>query len=228
MKLPIPASFDTTRESFWDNAHTSLLGKKEIEEFRDAFDFLKIWREDLQSEFGALHSITHLSNPDDPPDVIAHFEKGDLNIEITSLEPFHIHQSEPLKGQFAQTGLRLLPISSPPRSRVEAEQMMTPIGDPQLWENVSDRCDARKETIISRVMAKLENRGVRALKEGLILLTGDLMGDPNEERALRSAFEELSAHPLAAGWEIGTVHQWNDSSFYSTLYSSRDGFRIRK
>jgi hypothetical protein len=106
--------------------------------------------------------------------------------------------------------------------------MMAPFGHPQAWENVSDRCDSRKETIISRVMAKLENQGVRALKEGLILLTGDLMGEPNEELALRNAFEELSAHPLAAGWDIGTAHQWNDSSFYSTLYSSRDGFRIRK
>jgi hypothetical protein len=228
MKSPILASFDTTRESFWDKVLTCVPGKKEIEEFRDAFDFLKIWRESLQSEFGKLHSVTHLSNPDDPPDVIAHFEKGDLNIEITSLEPFHIHQCEPLKGQFAQRGLTLLPISSPPRSRAEAEQMMDPFGHPQAWENVSDRCDSRKETIISRVMAKLENRGVRALKQGLILLTGDLMGDLNEELAIRNAFEELSAHPLAAGWDIGTVHQWSHSSFYSALYSSRDGFRIRK
>lgn len=228
MKSPITISFDTTRESFWDKALTCVPGKKEIEEFRDAFDFLQIWREDLHSEYGALHSVTHLSNPDDPPDVIAHFERGELNIEITSLEPFHIHQSEPLKGQFAQTGLTLLPISSPPRSRAEAEQMMAPFGHPQTWENVSDRCHARKETIISRVIAKLENSGVQALKQGLILLTGDLMGDPNEEKALRSAFEELSAHPLAAGWDIGTVHQWNDSSFYSTLYQKGSGFQVKQ
>jgi hypothetical protein len=49
-------------------------------------------------------------------------------------------------------------------------------------------------------LTKLENAGVQALTPGVILLTWDLMGDPHEELALRSAFEELSSQ--SCGWQI--------------------------
>lgn len=228
MKSTYSTSFTTHRELFWHEACMSLGGSKESLELRDAFDFLHIWQDYLRPLYGELHSVTHFSNPDDPPDVIAHFERGELNIELTSLEPDHIHQSEQLKGQFAETGHMLLPISTPPRSRADAVNMMSPFGHPQAWENVSDRCDARKEIIMSRVLAKLQNAGVQALAPGVILLTGDLMGNSHEELALRSAFEELSTHPQATGWEIGIVHQWNCCSYYSVLYSKHSRFQTQK
>lgn len=228
MKIPLPATFNTSRETIWEEARRRLSGKKEMEELRDAFDFLLIWQDYLRPLYGGLQSVTHLSNPDDPPDVIAYFERGELNIELTSLETDHIHQSEPLKEQFSATGHTVLPISYKPSSRAEAETIMATPGHHQAWENVSDRCSTRKEIIIARVLAKLQNSGVQALATGVILLTGDLMGDPNEELALSSAFEELSTHPQAAGWEIGTVHQWNCCSYYSVLYSKHSGFQTQK
>jgi hypothetical protein len=228
MRISLSATFSTPQETIWEEARRRLSGNKEMEELRDAFDFLHIWQDYLRSLYGELESVTHLSNPDDPPDVIAYFERGELNIELTSLEPDHIHQSEQLKGQFSATGHTVLPISYKPSSRAEAETIMATPGHQQAWENVSDRCFTRKEIIMSRVLAKLQNSGVQALAPGVILLTGDLMGDPNEEVALRSAFEELALLPQASGWQFGTVHHWNDSSFYSTLYRVRDGFRVMK
>ena len=227
MRFSFQATCSTPREVIWNGAIRTLSGTKEIHELRDAFDFLLIWREYLESVYEDLHTVTHLSNPDDPPDVIAHFQKSDLNIELTSLEPDHIHQSEPLKKQFSKTGHTVLPISYKHTSRAEAETIMAAPGHPHAWEDVSARCAVRKETVISRVTSKLENPRVQALNPGVILLTGDLIGDPNEELALLNAFEELAAHPQFNGWQFGTVHQWNDSSFYSTLYSTREGFRVR-
>jgi len=228
MRTPFQVTFSTPSESIWEEASKTLAGSKEMHEVRDVFSFLTIWREYLNSVFGELHSLTHLSNPDDPPDVIAHFHNGDLNIEITSLEPNHIHQSERLERQHLDKCRTSIPISYRPHNGAEALEIMLNPGHPLGWEGVSERCAVRNETLVSRALSKLENPAVQALNPGVILLTGNLMGDPHEEQALLTAFQEVAALPSAVGWQFGTVYQWNCSSFYSTVYSAQSGLQVKK
>lgn len=48
---------------------------------------IKPWLPTLEGFYGPLRSLTHLSSPDDPPDVMAHFERADVGFEITYLLP---------------------------------------------------------------------------------------------------------------------------------------------
>lgn len=225
MKHTFTVTFDTSHDELWDEARMSLKGTKEVHEMRDAFYFLTAWKAYLQSLYGELYSITHLSNPDDPPDVIAHFTKVDLNIEITSLEPNHIHQSEPLVDLHSNKFRTSIPISYIPRNRSEAEEIILTPGHPNAWENVADRAAVRYETVVCRIKAKLENPRLLKLMPGVILLTGSLMGDPFEEQALKEAFQEIRKTPQSEGWTLATIYQWNHCSYYFTLDGAESGFQ---
>jgi hypothetical protein len=61
-------------------------------------------------------------------------------------------------------------------------------------------------------------------RETLWGLASVTVAGKKERGELRDAFEELSSQ--SCGWQIGTVHQWNSSSYYSTLFSAQDGFQV--
>lgn len=194
------------------------LAKKECHELRDAFQFLRIWRERFDIEYGVLEGISHLSNPDDPPDVIAHFSVRDVSIEITTIDPSHILQSDALHRKMGnQSGRSEIPLSCKPKNRQEAIEMMYCPGS-AAWENVSDRNQVWLNSIIERVSGKLTNSRIRKIQPGIILLPGRLDGSIGEEEVIKQAFSDIrAAIPDSAAWTLATCHQWNEISYFSAI-----------
>ena len=77
---------------FWKESCMQL-DRKGSAELRDVFQFLCAWRDHFRARHGELYAISHLSNPDDPPDAIAHFTNTEISIEVTTIDPAHILQS---------------------------------------------------------------------------------------------------------------------------------------
>lgn len=223
------ASFSTPSDQVWDEARAQLNGKpKEIHEVRDAFQFLLIWQDYLRYSYGELSTILHHSNPDDPPDVVAHFENGDLSIEITDIQPPHIHQSEDLDNKVGQGRARFeVPLSNPPSSREEAiNSMYLPGGGPP--EEVGERNKVWFKSILERVTSKLTSPTMEEVPPGIILLTGSLYGSLGEEEAVRQAFTEVRRSvPEAANWTLATCHQWNPFEFFSALSTPEGELEIK-
>ncbi|MEJ6580096.1 MAG: hypothetical protein QNL68_09880 [Akkermansiaceae bacterium] len=212
-----PASFSTPSMDFWKDACMTLKSK-EAQELKEAFQFLGIWGEHFESIHGELQAISHLSNPDDPPDVIAHFTGGDLSIEVTSIEPPHIHQSDALDKQAGQgRGRSGIPISIKPTSKEEAMDFMyLPGGGP--CEDVGDRNQVWGDSIIKRASKKLDSSTMKQVVPGVILLTGGIEGSFGEKDAITHAFSAIrQTYPEGAKWCFATCYQWNSIQFYSTL-----------
>jgi hypothetical protein len=206
----------------------AVLEGKCAQELLEAFRFLVIWRNHFESTLGELHAISHLSNPDDPPDVIAHFATTDIPIEITSIEPPHVHQSDDLHGKVGNGGGRSeIPVSMKPANMQQAlDWMYLPGGGP--WENVDDRNKTREESIFSRLSSKLGKSFTSSVSPGVILLTGSIDGSFGEEHAVREAFSCIRRqHSEAKDWSLAICHQWNDIHYFSALDSSQAGFEIR-
>lgn len=178
---------------FWSEACMTL-PEKECHELRDAFQFLRIWREHFEIEYGVLEGISHLSNPDDPPDVIAHFSVQDVPIEITTIDPAHILQSDALHRKMGnQRGRSEIPLTYRPKNQQEALDMMYCPGS-AAWENVFDRNQVWFNSIIERVAGKLSNLRVRQIPPGIILLPGRMDGSMGEEEDTLNRFR-TSAPP---------------------------------
>lgn len=205
------------------------LPTKECHELRDAFQFLLIWKDYFQSKHGELKALSHLSNPDDPPDVIAEFEEREVAIEVTSIDPPHIHQSDALHRKVGRvSGRTEVPLSIKPANRQEALDIMYNPGH-SPWEKVSDRNQVWQEVIHDRVAKKIGNPGVREIAEGIILLPGKIEGSFGEDLAVKEAFAAIrTAIPESAAWTFAVCNQWNDYHYFSAIDSPEDGFKIRQ
>ena len=229
MVRKFPASFSTPFDQVWHEARVQLNGKpKEIHEIRDAFQFLVIWQDYLREAFGELSAISHHSNPDDPPDVVAHFENEDLSIEITDIQPPHLHQSENLDNKVGKGRARFaVSLSNPPSSREEAmNSMYLPGGGPP--EEVEERNKVWLRSILERVTSKLTSRTIEEVPPGIILLTGSLDGSLGEEEAGREAFTKIrQTLPQSEKWTLATCYQWNPYEFFSVLSTPQGRVEIR-
>jgi hypothetical protein len=223
-----PASFSTPSAQFWSEA-CMMLDTKGCHELRDAFQFLFIWKEHFESKFGELQGISHLSNPDDPPDVIAHFSHGDVAIEITTIDPPHILQSDALHRKMGnERGRSEIPLSYKPKDRQEALEMMYCPGE-SSWENVSDGNKVWFDSITERVATKLSNSGVRHIQTGVILLPGRMNGSFGEVETVHRAFSAIrTAIPESEAWTLAICHQWNDLSYFSAVDFPGSGIEFKQ
>ena len=100
--------------------------QRELCELMDAFAILDIWQSLFHSSHGQLQSLVHCSNPDDPPDVIAQFARGDLGIEHTIIEPSHrVHGTKLIQHQFPGLVPLWFKLELPQRPRRRGEQQTT-------------------------------------------------------------------------------------------------------
>lgn len=213
---------------FWKDACMTL-PPKECHELRDAFQFLLIWQDYFKSSHGDLKALSHLSNPDDPPDVIAHFTNRDVAIEITTIDPPHIRQSDDLHDKVGKgSGRTEIPLTIKPGSRQEALDMMYIPGH-SPWEKVADRNQVWFNSISERVAKKLSSPGFRGISPGIILLPGKIDGSFGEDRAVEQAFASIRASiPQAKGWTLAICHQWNDLHYFSAIDAPESGFEIKQ
>lgn len=223
-----PVTFSTSFMEFGKNACITLPAKK-CRELLDTFQFLLIWQDYFQSNHGELKALSHLSNPDDPPDVIAHFADRSVAIEITTIDPSHMRQSDDLHDKVGQgSGRTEIPLSIKPRNRQEALDMMYVPGL-SPWEDVDDRNQVWFNSIYERVAKKLSSPRIRAISPGIILMPGQIEGSYGEAHAVAQAFAAIRASmPAYNGWTIAICHQWNHLHYFSAIDAPGLGFEIKE
>jgi hypothetical protein len=223
-----PATFSTPFGEFWKNACMTLEKAKESHELRDAFQFLLAWRGYFASMHGNLTALSHRSNPDDPPDVMAHFQNRDVAIEITTIDPSHIRQSDNLHAEVGKgLGRFTIPLSKRPASRHEALNMMYGPGTPPS-EYIADRNRVWFDSICSRVDRKLNGSFLQKFPSGILLLPGQINGSYGEDVAVQQAFQTIRAsNPGAHEWTLAVFYQWNDLQYFSAIDAPGLGFQIQ-
>jgi hypothetical protein len=205
------------------------LPSKECHELRDAFQFILIWKDSFHSKYGDLVALSHLSNPDDPPDVIAHFRNRDISIEVTTIDPPHIRQCDDLHNKVGEgSGRAVMPLTINPGSRQEALEMMyVPGSSPR--ENVPDRNQVWFDLISERVAKKIGNARVKEISSGILLLPGDIDGSLGEDIAVKEAFASIRRSiPESAGWTLAVCSQWNNVHHFSAIDSPETGFEVKQ
>lgn len=223
-----PVTFSTSFMEFGKNACIKLPAK-ECRELSDAFQFLLIWQHYFQSNHGELNSLSHLSNPDDPPDVIAHFADRSVAIEITTIDPSHMRQSDDLHDKVGQgSGRTEIPLSVKPRNRQEALDMMYVPGL-SPWENVDDRNQVWFNSIYERVAKKMSIPRFREISPGIILMPGQIEGSYGEDRAVELAFNAIrTTISESEGWTLAICNMWNHLHYFSAIDAPESGFQIKQ
>lgn len=167
---------------------------------------------------GVIQAITHLNGSDDPPDVIAHFASREVYIEITTIDPAHIRQSDVLHAKTRPyQGRNEIPITVSPRNKAEALKMMySPESSP--WEDIVDRNQIWFNSITERVKRKLGTKGFKDMPPGIILLPGKIDGLLGEVCAVEHAFSSIRANiPEARDWTVAVCRQRNSHDYFSAI-----------
>ena len=228
MKTPFSVTFATSTDNLWKLAGKRL-GHTEYYELRDGFQLLTLWCDEFRDRWGELKEISHLSNPDDPPDVIAHFANASVNIEVTSIDPEHICQYSKLSGtELRDVVSAELPLSYKPANKSEALEFMRRPGHSMAWARMEDECRVRREVIRERVQKKLQKATIQAIEPGILLLTGGVFGDRFEHNAIKEIFASIAATPDLQGWLIAIVHCWNPVDFYTAIQCPKKGFKFKR
>ncbi|MCW1913077.1 hypothetical protein OJ996_05810 [Luteolibacter sp. GHJ8] len=223
------------------NCHTSVQGV--INEARTALDekgwlesvqvvqFLSIWNDHFQSRFGPLNGTSHLSNPDDPPDAVGHFGSNDIPIEVCSITPGHVKQSDALhRKEGGNRGRYDIPISQKPRNADEAKNWMYGPAGADIYEAVEDANNTVYDSIIGAAKRKFGKASIARLQSGVLLLPGDrLFGSFGEEEVVRAALGSIRKEiPDAKDWIIAVHHQWNGWECFSAIDAPSSGFALRQ
>jgi hypothetical protein len=222
-----PATYSTVPDEFW-HLSCRTLPPKDCHELWEAFQFLLASWDYFAPVHGDLQALSLRSNPDDPPDVTAHFLKCDVAIEITGIDPPHIRQSDDLHAKVGKgLGRFEIPLSRKPGSRHEALSMMYGAGTPPS-EYTADRNQVWFDSICSRVKTKLTDSFVQKLPRGILLLTGKINGSYGEDTAVKQAFTSIRASiPAAQPWTLAVFWQWNPLQYFYAIDSPELGFKIK-
>jgi hypothetical protein len=218
MQIRFPVNFSTPLDELIQLARAEITSPKGRQELLMAFDYLLLWQDRFREKYGELVSVSHLSNPDDPPDVIAHFEGAELAIELTTGDPSHLPQSDALYNRIGNNRARTqVPFTINPGNAEEAEDMMF-IPGYAPWEPVADRNTERARLIIERARAKFELPGVQKFSEAIVLLNSGEFGAQFDAtgvfQGIQHVKSELSSH---TGWMIGYISRNNDWDYFTAL-----------
>lgn len=207
------------------------MDRKGLSEAVQVIRFLSIWKDHFQSRFGSLKGTSHLSNPDDPPDALAHFERGEFPIEVCSITPPHVKQSDALhRKEGGNRGRYDIPISKKPRNAEEAKNWMYGPAGADIFESVPDAIETVHRSIVDAAKKKFGMASIARLQTGLLLLPGDrLFGYCGEEEAVRAALGAIRRElPTANDWTIAVHHQWNDRECFSAIDAPSSGFELKR
>jgi len=205
------------------------LDDKGFAEYVAAVHFTTIWHDILGEAHGELKALSHCTNPDDPPDIIAHFDQRDLNIEVTNVDPAHVHQCDRLHRKVGRNaGRSEIPLSKAPRDAEEARAIMYIPGHPDAWENVTDRIATRADLFFAQANKKLTNPRMLDIDPGILPFTGDIYGDQFERPLIETALKAIhETIPASRTWILATAFKWNPSSYYSAMLHPSLGYHQR-
>lgn len=229
MITKFPSTLDTPEQELLTSA-ASQLDDQGFLEYCAAVHFLMIWPDIFREIHGELTVISHCTNPDDPPDIIAHFEQGDVPIEVTDINPGHIHQNNKLHRQIGGgEGRNEIPISKRPKNADEAKAIMYTPGHPDAWENVTDRTATRADALLGQAKKKFSNPKLLGLTPGILLFTGDIYGDKFDRPLIEAGFQAIhQTIPASRLWTLAMCYRWNSSGgYYSAFLHPTFGFQQR-
>jgi len=146
----------TSLSDLREMATKSQLDKQGWEEVVESFSAIQVWRSWLGDRYGELKELRHRSNPDDPPDIDLVFEKGQLGLEHTALEPPPLGHAEAIAKEINPGGGRAIPSIARQWARPELESMA-------FWQNgsdsfMSDDYSAALESLVSSIRKKLKDQ----------------------------------------------------------------------
>jgi len=223
MKRQFQASFAMSLEQLWKDACTTLPEQKEANELYDTFDTLQIWQEVFRPKFGELESITHHSNPDDPPDATAQFTQGTLQVEHTIIEPPHVMQAEDIHRKIGKGRARSGVPTSGQFSKKQLEEIMYVPGHPLAWEGSNACLDTRYGIVVSAIQKKIEKHP----PGGLLILGAEMMGSRWEADMLDQAFRYCSTLAGAERWIVAFKYRWNCQEYFSVIRSNEIGMKTK-
>ncbi len=225
----IPTSIATPESELLTTAARQLDDQGFLE-YCAAIHFFTIWPDIFDDVHGKLNAISQCTNPDDPPDIVAHFERGDILMEVTDIDPGHIHQNNKLHRQMGgNAGRNKIPISKRPKNADEAMAIMYTPGHPDAWENLTDRTVARADALLGQAKKKFTNPRILALTPGILLFTGNICGDQFDRPLIEAGFQAIhQTIPASRPWILAMCHRWNSSGgYYSAFLHPSLGFQQR-
>lgn len=228
MKTKFDVTFNTTIADLECMGRHSLSNiKKELPELVESFDVLKTWEAEFEHRFGSLHQLIHHSNPDDPPDVVAHFEQGILGIEHTEIEPTHVKQGEAVhRKERGSKGHCEMPLSgSGTYTSNDIKEIMWGRADPRGWEEVGVHFQTRCDLITSAIQKKICKYPVG----GLLVMKGSLGGWPNEFEdelnVIDHAFGVATSMPGISKWIVAVHKRWSAQKVFSVIWIPGLGYK---
>lgn len=201
MKRKFFMSFETPMADIIHEASDEQTTGAELNELMHALEFAHIWKDQLMESYGGLNAVTHLSNPDDPPDVVFHFERGDLPIEVTSGDPGHLHKARHLHSECGPNrAISVPPLSAKSTNRDDLLNSMFLVSN---WESITDRDEARANWLLKSIERKMDKGGIKRHKEGVLLFYSDQADQGYDSRGIKLAFNRASKEIFdLRGWKL--------------------------
>lgn len=223
MKKRFEVSSSMSLKEFWRLCCLNLDQDKEAKELWAAFDVIQIWKSYFEAKYGPLQALTHYSNPDDPPDVMAHFAYGDLSIEHTFVEPAHLMKANAIHSKEGGGDARAQVPVSATYLKTKSEFQSAMYGRHTTWEPTADAYQIRGGLLESAIQSKVK----KYPPGGLMVLEADFVTHECDLQALQSIFKLVSAFPVPGldRWTLVFRQRSNDCQFVSALFSLREGWQ---
>lgn len=175
--VQLALKYGLSLEDVFQTARAAGLRKQSRIEVVQCWDMVQIWQDWLSKNFGAVTTVRHRSQLDDPPDLELIFDGRTLGMEHTRLQPEHLGQAAALMRKSRQGGF-IPSISSPPANFAEMRDIVA--GVKHAWSNTNDDWAAIFDLLAIRLREKM--RGMP--NGGLIGMVHDLVVVASDQRSL--------------------------------------------
>lgn len=222
---------DLTAEAFARSLSEEEIKRGALEAYC-CLDAIRIWDDRFRPEFGELTILTHRYDGDDPPDVTAVFERGQVDMEHTCVEPWHRRKADALfrpkkdedDGPRQESMRRVIPASEKLKSTkaiLEASNLHTQ----GMWTDVLPEALANHDLVAAAIKEKMLKCPDGAV---IVLESRTGLGCAWTEEPVRVAFEAIRA---AEGWErfaLVLLARGNPVSYESAYFSASHPFEVRR
>jgi len=177
------------------------LDSKSSREVCCCWDMLQIWHDWIDSKFGRLKTLRHLSQPDDPPDIQLVFEARTIDFEHTRLQPYPLGGAEDVKHtEFPNLVTAVPALSKPPKNRAELLHSMFSVLDAP-WANVGDELNVAAQSLVET----LRNKMIRLPDGGIIGIVDETSYSHNDVQRLFEIAEHFVNSQNFSGFDRYTL-----------------------
>jgi hypothetical protein len=165
-------TFDSNVDEVCRAATKADLDTKSWNELVWSFEAISRWGDQLRKRFGSLVRIDHRSPPDDPPDLLLHFDRCKVALEHTLLKPYPLGWAEAIRGH---RGGFVPPVGTRRWTRKELTDVIS--GADATWADALDMYEATRNALSAAIDEK-----VKRLPDGGIIVIDDRATFDGRER----------------------------------------------